>query len=205
MKTCTKCGETKDFSEFYKLASSKDGHDYYCRECAINRRKEIRIDPILQLQKAVRSSILIENKILSKENKKICSGCKSIFFISDLRGVFCKECTKKIQKKHKSSEAHKEKRRVTATEYRLNNKEKIKDYMKEYHVENKEKILEKCRKASKKLYEKNREERLKKMKEYREQNKDKLNEKRRRYREENKEKINEQQRQYRLKRKEAIS
>lgn len=34
MKTCRKCGEAKDFSEFNKRKSSKDGLYSYCRLCS---------------------------------------------------------------------------------------------------------------------------------------------------------------------------
>lgn len=34
MKTCSKCGETKLFSEFYKRASAKDGLHPHCKPCA---------------------------------------------------------------------------------------------------------------------------------------------------------------------------
>lgn len=33
MKTCTKCGETKPLTDFYKDKHSKDGLTYRCREC----------------------------------------------------------------------------------------------------------------------------------------------------------------------------
>ncbi len=33
MKTCIYCKQTKDYSEFNKLKSSKDGYKSYCREC----------------------------------------------------------------------------------------------------------------------------------------------------------------------------
>jgi hypothetical protein len=32
-KTCTRCFQDKDISEFRKMAKSKDGHQYQCKEC----------------------------------------------------------------------------------------------------------------------------------------------------------------------------
>jgi 5-methylcytosine-specific restriction endonuclease McrA len=32
-KTCTKCGQTKNFTEFYKCKSKKDGLSSHCKEC----------------------------------------------------------------------------------------------------------------------------------------------------------------------------
>lgn len=33
MKKCTKCGVEKDVSEFHKRKSSKDGLDFWCKDC----------------------------------------------------------------------------------------------------------------------------------------------------------------------------
>jgi len=33
-KACTKCGETKPLTEFYKRTRAKDGHSAYCKQCA---------------------------------------------------------------------------------------------------------------------------------------------------------------------------
>lgn len=35
MKKCTCCKQIKDYSHFYKRKQSKDGYDYYCKECWI--------------------------------------------------------------------------------------------------------------------------------------------------------------------------
>ena len=41
-KRCTKCGEVKPISEFYRRAASKDGFQTYCKSClAENRRKNM--------------------------------------------------------------------------------------------------------------------------------------------------------------------
>jgi len=34
MKRCSKCGELKPLDEFYKNATSSDGHDWKCKSCA---------------------------------------------------------------------------------------------------------------------------------------------------------------------------
>jgi hypothetical protein len=40
MKYCSKCGETKEYSEFHKMTRSKDGHQNWCKIClrADNKR-----------------------------------------------------------------------------------------------------------------------------------------------------------------------
>jgi len=46
MKKCSKCGETKPFSEFYKEPIKKDGHAAWCRACCaiyrLGRRRQER-------------------------------------------------------------------------------------------------------------------------------------------------------------------
>ena len=159
MKTCTKCGKTKEFSEFYKNKRNKDGYHFECKTCKKERDMELKKSPIMQLEKAVVASIITENKLLFKEGKKLCCLCKNIFLIATLQGRYCQKCASKKNK-----------------EYREKNKEKIAKAHKKYRIENKEKINEK----NKEYYEKN----IEKMKEYKKQyheqyqkeNKEKINE-----------------------------
>lgn len=127
MKTCTKCGETKDFSEFYKNKNSKDGYYCACKECTKNRQKEKKKNLIMQLKAQIRVSVTIENKILKPEGKKICSSCKNIFSLSDIKkSGYCKSCSKTISLKRYYDCNDKIK------EYRDSNKDKMKEYQKKY-------------------------------------------------------------------------
>ena len=36
MKYCSKCNTNKDYSQFHKQASAKDGYHYWCKECRSN-------------------------------------------------------------------------------------------------------------------------------------------------------------------------
>lgn len=38
-KTCSLCKESKDIESFCKRSSSKDGHNYRCRECELNKQR----------------------------------------------------------------------------------------------------------------------------------------------------------------------
>lgn len=42
-KRCTKCGETKPVTEFYKSSTSKDRLQYHCRTCQAKRRHEWKV------------------------------------------------------------------------------------------------------------------------------------------------------------------
>ena len=135
----------------------------------------------MQLEKQIRSSVILENKLLKRENKRLCTKCKKIFLIDDLfNGVICKECDEEKTK-----------------EYREKNKEKVNTYRKEYHEKNKEKRNKQTREYHKEYYKENKE----KINEYKEKNKEKTREYQREYYEKNKEKMREYQREYRLKKK----
>ena len=34
MKTCTRCGDTKPYADFYRQKKAKDGYGYYCKPCS---------------------------------------------------------------------------------------------------------------------------------------------------------------------------
>ena len=175
MKTCTKCGETKDFNEFNKNKSKKDGYQGTCKVCISESNKKLKQSSLLQLEKAVRSSIFVENKTLFKEGKKICPTCNNIYLITEIRGCYCLECMRERER-----------------EYYKKNTEKIRERNKEYNKKNPER--------KKRYLEQNKERFKEYRKEYNKQNE----EYRKEYNKKNKEKINERQRQYRLKLKEGI-
>ena len=167
MKTCTKCKIEKPFEAFYRNTTISDGYHSSCIECYKLRKLELKKNPLMQLERQIRSSVILENKLLKKENKKLCMRCKEIFLIDDLvGGDYCKECNIEWTK-----------------EYRLKNKEKLKEKNKEHSEKNKEKRNE----TSKEYYEKNKE----KVREYSKKNKEKIKEYQREYIEKNKEKIKE--------------
>lgn len=150
MKTCTKCGEVKEFSDFVKDKSKKDGHSSYCKNCKKQRYILLKSDNLLQLEKEIKSSIILENKILLKDGKKLCSHCKQIFKIEDLKGRRCCECCnyfsikwsknnkdkmKDISKKYRDNNSKKVKKSIQV--WRDNNSEKITTYRKEYYLKKK--------------------------------------------------------------------
>ena len=135
MKICSKCKIEKPFEAFYRKKDSYDGLQSFCIECKKLRELELKKNPLMQLEKEIRSSVILENKLLKRENKKLCTECKEVFLIDDLIGGYiCKDCNAKKSKEYSKNNKGK------IREYKEKYKEKYKEYHKEYHEKNKEKI-----------------------------------------------------------------
>ena len=135
MKTCSQCKVEKPFGAFYRSKAESSGYQSSCIECGRLRRLELKKNPLMQLEKQIRSSVILENKLLKRENKKLCYICKEIFLIDDLLGeIICKDCNAKKTKEHYINN------KENMIEYIKKNKGKIKEYHKEYKKKNKEKI-----------------------------------------------------------------
>ena len=142
MKICSKCKIEKPFEAFWRSKDKVDGYLPSCIECKKLRKLELKKNPLMQLEKEIRSSVILENKLLKRENKKLCSRCKEVFLIDDLLSdQICKECS--IEKSKEYREKNKEKVREYMEEYYEKNKEKRKEYSKEHREKNKEKIANK--------------------------------------------------------------
>ena len=165
MKICSKCKIEKPFEAFHKNKARPNGYLSSCIECNKLRKLELQKNPLMQLEKEIISSIRLENKLLKRENKKLCSNCKEIFLIDDLSGgVICKTCYIENSKVYR--ENNKEKIKEQRGEHYKENKGKMNKQMMEYYEKNKEKIKERRREYYEKNKEKwrecNREYRLKK-------------------------------------------
>jgi len=91
MIKCSKCGET-DITKFWKRTKSKTGYNSWCKECCkISARVSNKTNKDI-IKGVIRNSILIENKILKAENKKICCKCKEIFTFKKNSECRCKKC-----------------------------------------------------------------------------------------------------------------
>ena len=121
MKTCTKCKIEKHFEAFHKNKNIKDGYHYECKECQKARYREFKKNPLMQLEKQIKSSIILENKLLAREGKRLCCKCNGIFLIDDLiSGRRCKNCNIEFFK-----------------EFREKNKDKINEYDRQYRLKKK--------------------------------------------------------------------
>lgn len=163
MKTCTKCNIEKPFEAFYKQRTSKDGCFAMCKECQKTRQIELKKNPLMQLEKQIRSSIILENKLLLREGKKLCSKCNEIFLIDDFVKTYCKNCN--IEYMNEYYEKNKDKVKEINKEWKENNKDKIKEREKNYREKNKDRIKE----YQKEYMEKNKDKRKEYMREYQRQ------------------------------------
>jgi hypothetical protein len=122
MKTCSKCNETKNFCEFHKLKTSKDGYRSQCKKCRVlltkeyrEKNKEILIEKVKIYQENNREKLLITRKKWVDENRES---------LNKKARVYKKEYYKK----------NIEDMRFKQQKYRDLNSEKIKKWNKEYYI-----------------------------------------------------------------------
>ena len=89
MKTCTKCSNLKNFSEFHKKSSVKDGYAHWCKSCVREYDQREHDD------KRVFA-------IKEKEGKIHCRRCERYLDKSNFYNklTYCKECSSSIGHKH---------------------------------------------------------------------------------------------------------
>lgn len=113
IKICTKCNKEKRLTDFTNRKSSKDGKNYWCKECANtykssnnHRRKDKNLNAIekqrLKEEKRARLEIIAKKEV--EKNGKVCNKCKQRKSKDDfakynkpLDGLYatCKECKSK--------------------------------------------------------------------------------------------------------------
>ncbi len=180
LKKCSRCGELRKLSQYYKSAYSKDGLRIDCKFCALINQIEYTEKNYSNIQKR-RKEIRYKNKperikILSeilnayqKANKKRCTKCGILKSTTEFGpnkrnktdGLYfwCKECNNKRSLEY--AKKHKEQRKRTCKKYM----EAHKDYYDNWRNENTE-----LKKESDKNWRKNNKEHIK------EQQKKRINE-----------------------------
>ena len=110
MVKCSKCGET-DISKFWKKSNSKTGYNTWCKECCkVSARVSSKTNKDI-IKGVIRNSIVVENKILKVENKKICCKCKEIFTFKKESEIRCKKCEAEKFKLYRNKNLEKERKR----------------------------------------------------------------------------------------------
>lgn len=126
-KTCTKCLEEKELSEFHFRSGSKVKPQSHCKSCCSERKKAH-----------------------YKENKEIISEKARSYYsenkekVSRTQKTYYENNSEYVKAKNKEwFEANKEYMLKTQKDYREVNKEKIKAKKKEYYIKNKDSIIKK--------------------------------------------------------------
>jgi hypothetical protein len=122
MKTCSKCGQSKELSEFYVNNKAKDGLFSRCKSC---HKELIKTTP----EKAIKRKLYREaNKTMLSESKKRSYYKNQEKYKEDSRQYY-----------HDNVEAIK----IRDLKYRNNNKDKISNIGKIYRTKNKEILMQK--------------------------------------------------------------
>lgn len=88
---CSKCKEEKDVSQFWKRTKSKTGYNHWCKSCCRVSARVSNKSTIDKLEAQIRNATVVENKILKKDNKRLCS-CGETFVMTTPSKIRCKSC-----------------------------------------------------------------------------------------------------------------
>ena len=126
-KYCSRCNIKKSITEFYKCKKTKDGLNYWCKNCMEKIKKKNK-EKLLQDHIKFQEEHPIERKkcCCCKEVKEIkeFGKCKDY---KDGFDFYCKSCTKKSSKKYRLNNPGKHK------QWKKNNPEKVKANRKKEH------------------------------------------------------------------------
>ena len=97
---CNDCKKFMSNDNFWKDKKSSNGHKSVCKECRNKKRREGREkkknDAEYNLNLAIKKTIIIENKVLKEDGKRLCSRCHKPFRLMDLwKERTCYECINK--------------------------------------------------------------------------------------------------------------
>ena len=178
-KTCSKCGEWKEFDNFNKDKNRKDGFKSSCKECIKHYYQENK-----ERMKEQRKQRYHENK--ERENKR-----NKQYYQEN------KEQLKQYYQENKERmkqyyQENKERIIEQRKHYYQENAEQLKEYQKEYRQENAERLKE----YQKEYRQENAEQLKEYQKEYRQENAERLKEHIKQYRQENAERYKESYKKY---------
>ena len=117
MKTCTKCGETKPFTEFYKRKGSKDGYRSDCKSC---RRAHVR-----QYYQENKEKVIEYNRWYKEEHKEERKEYNRRYNQENKEKI----AEKKRRHREQNKEAYKEYHRL----YREKHRETLNENRKQYY------------------------------------------------------------------------
>lgn len=139
-KKCSKCGEVKPITDFYKRKNSKDGYRNHCKQCVLKDRKTY--------QKENREKIIIRKHKHHIKHKEEISAKNKEYRL--------KNRNKLLEKQRKYYYENWDKCNKRSREYYKKNSEKLKNYAKEYRKNNKDKYFEYVQANSNKIKQNNK-------------------------------------------------
>jgi hypothetical protein len=124
-KKCSRCGEEKDLSEFYKDKSKPDGHESLCKKCRYtkkNQEENIWFDSNTK-KRCIKCGLVKDiGKFYKSKNRKNELDCYCIECVNESGKQWYKDNHDKVQKKHKQwAENNREKMKQMSYEWIKNN------------------------------------------------------------------------------------
>jgi hypothetical protein len=138
LKRCSRCKQEKSYDLFNKLWCSKDGYDYYCRECTREKQKESHLRNYEKSKK--------RSNDWKKENRDKVNEYRRAYYLEH------PEIVKEEQRRH--SKKYPEQANERSKKYYLDNPEKMKLYHAQRYIEHSDEIKEKVKQWGKENPEK---------------------------------------------------
>lgn len=151
-KECTKCGEVKELSEFYKNKHAKDGYYWKCKACtkkytAENKKRKSEYDK--KYREKNKDKLKEQRKEYQENNKEKIAKQRRIHYLGNKEAKA--EYDKKYRERNKAKytengkkhyQNNKEVYKKRSKAHREANKEHYKELQQKYRQENKEQIAE---------------------------------------------------------------
>jgi len=135
MKTCNKCGETKEFSEFHKANKLPDGYQYNCKSC-----KKSMAEDWYYNKGGKQKNKISGQKYKASNRKKVNDKARKQYKKHRIKIL------ERLKIKRQENPEWREELYEKTKSWREKNKEYFKEYMKKYHSkhyqDNKEKYYE---------------------------------------------------------------
>lgn len=144
MKTCSKCKEQKEFSEFARSNQTSDGHHYWCKSChktvrdkwIVKNKEKLAVDNKRYYEKN-------KQKIQKKERKRRKSNPEKTKEKDRLKNVRQKEKRMEWERKQwESNPEYRLKKRERKRKYTAKNREHYQEYNRSYQKLNKASLRE---------------------------------------------------------------
>ena len=128
---CSRCKADKGVADFWKKTNSKTGYNNWCKQCCRDSQRVSIKSNINIIEGQLRNISIVENKILEKDNKRMCSTCKNYFVKNTNKSTRCNSCERIRGKEQRAK--HKARDKARRKKYYEANKERLKANRREYY------------------------------------------------------------------------